>query len=424
MKPGEEVLSGLYHTNGPPRVTTGSVLVTSPSFIGHNVKISRLEKDIRELVSRSEFHVSKSPSKNVIIEIVIEDATPRTDKPHVYAWYSGWRFFVGKEPVQSSSLETELNQITSLFVAGLVASEIFRLRFSQETAFKSTENFSGDLIENKGGGVTYSNTLDFKGASISWFGCGSISNYAVHALDGISKVNGELHLVDPSLINNSNSRKYIGLSSSDLKQPKAKHLSKILKDRSISAKPFQMSINEYARKVGFKIPLAISAIDSSVGRRDLQAKLPETILNGWTGGDDQTLFTGVGRHSFDGIEECLNCAYWTDIEGTPNFVDLAPHLNTNSMDLYEQWREGYPMPRTAKSTYKTDERFLDGYFSACGNYSINVGSIRREFSICKWQVNSVQLWQMKSIQFWQLKNSQSIMLNLGAADCLNRRVGT
>ena len=381
MKYEEKILSELYHTNGSPRVSTGSVLITSPSSTGAGGKILRLEKDIRELVSRSEFHVSSTPSKHVVAEIVIGETVRRSDKPCIYAGYSQWDFYVGSKPYSDKIMGLEMNPITSLFVAGLVASEVFRIRFNKETVFQPTEKLSGKLVEGEGIMHPYPTSLDFQGKRVSWFGCGSLSYYVVHALDGINEVNGTFHMVDPSLINVSNNRKYVGLTPNERKKSKAKVLSQVLKNKGISTKPFQMSINDYARIVDFEIPLAICAVDSSIARRDLQAKLPETILNGWTGGYNQTLFTGVGRHSFDGEEECLNCAYWTDIEGTPNFVDLSSYLNTNSMYLYDSLREGMPMPRTAKRPYRTEERFLDGYFNACENYSINTGPISRDFSI-------------------------------------------
>lgn len=345
-----------------------------------NEKLLRLEKDVRDLISRSEFHASSSPLGNLVAEIVIGEASPRTTKPLLYVNYSGWVFYVVGEPPPKVPYDPELNTVTSLLVAGIVVSEIFRLRFGNEIVFKPTKGIVGNLGANSAILPSFPDHLDFQGENVSWFGCGSLSYYTVHALDGIKRIIGTLDMIDPSTINPSNSRKYIGLTKKNRGSSKAYMLAQILNDRGISARAFRTSTNEYSNKVDFKIPLAISAMDSSISRRDLQAKLPKTIINAWTGGHSQSLFAGVSRHSFDGIEECLNCAYWTNAEGTPNFVDMAPRLNTNSMTMFEMWREGKSLS-SRMMKQEDGMRFLDGYFNACQNFSIRAGSIRREFSI-------------------------------------------
>ena len=216
---------------------------------------------------------------------------------------------------------------------------------------------------------------------MAWIGCGSIGFAAVHALDGIHRLTGPLHLVDPSGINRSNLRKYIGLSGGERGKGKADVLARLLHTRGINAKSYTRSINDYGHEVRFDIPMAICSTDTSIARRDLQAKLPRVVLNAWTGGSDDALFAGASRHLFDGIGECLNCAYWNDVEGALNLVDVAMPIGTDSRSLYRRRREGREFPPQTKHVPDRDQRFLDGFFNACDKLPVKPGSVQRDFSI-------------------------------------------
>lgn len=300
--------------------------------------------------------------------------------PKIHVSYSGWRFRVSRDAtIPSQTLE--VNPVTSLLVAGIATSEVFRQRFANELPWQPSPGCDGELRPTGATEGPFPEELDFEDKRISWIGCGSIAFAAVHALQGISRISGSFHTVDPAALNRSNVRKYIGLSGGQRGLKKAEILARLLRRRGAHVRSYQSSVNEYGAKVDFELPLAICSMDSSIARRDLQAKLPKVVLNAWTGGSEDSLFSGCGRYTFDGVGECLNCAYWMDVEGVPNLVDLAMARGTDSRSLFRRRREGLEFSNAPRGAPQAQARFLDGYFNACENLPIRPGTIRRDFSI-------------------------------------------
>lgn len=375
------ILRKLYHAGGVSRVTTGSVLVTQPPDSQSGEKFRRLGADLRDLLSRSEFHVSQSPREGLLAEIVLGDCQPRTGSPVIRANYANWHYFVGGNIPPGFGDSSAPNPVTSLLVAGLAVSEVFRHRFQSETPWVPTDGCTGDLRPGAAEDCRLPDELDFGGESIAWIGCGSIAFAAVRALSAVRRIGGTFNLVDPSKLNRSNLRKYVGLDGGAHRRGKAEVLSKKLRSQGIAAKQHSVSVNEFGRRAGFEIPLAICSADTSVARRDLQAKLPRLVLNAWTGGSTDSLFAGSSRHPFDGVGECLNCAYWTDVEGSLNLAELAGQTGTDPRSLFRRRREGEEYPRGRSVGSKDEERFLDGYFNACEGVRLNTGCIQRDFSV-------------------------------------------
>jgi hypothetical protein len=376
------LLRRLYNVPSNSGVTTGSVLITRDLGARGSAKLDRLDGDLREVVSQSGFHVSRNPNPGLIAEIVLGAARPRSAAQVITADYEGWAFRVARTPLEDCSDVSPPNPITSLLVAGIVTSEIFRSRFERETVWRPTAGCAGVLCAGSGAAALPPSMLDFQGDPIAFLGCGSISFAAVHALDSVKKVDGTFVFVDPGSLSASNRRKYLSLRGIGGRGGKADALRRVLSTRGLRAEARRCSVNEYGRDVAFRIPLAVTSVDSSIARRDVQAKLPRTVLNAWTGGAEDSLFAGASRHSFDGTEECLNCAYWSDTEGeVANLVELALRLGTSSQSLFRKRREGEPFPEARGAKSSPEGRFLDGYVNACENLTVAQGSVRREFSI-------------------------------------------
>lgn len=376
----DTILRKLYHSEGKPKIPQGNVIII-PKADGSNVpKIARLYEDVTSLLQRSGFRITKSEGTVNSLEIVLGKTNTSAGREQLYANYSGWKVHVSTAPPDDEEDNPAVNPVTSLLVAGLVVSEAFRRKLGDKTPFKPSDGWVGTLPMTSGL-PDLPASLDFKDQRVAWVGCGSISFAALRALDGVRQVKGKVDLIDPSNINLSNCKKYICLSKVDRGKGKAHTVAQMLRSRGIDARPFPISLNQYGQLVGFKIPLAICAADTSVVRRDLQAKLPKTVLNSWTGSSELSLFTGVSRHSFDGVEECLNCAYWEDVEGKANLVDVAMSSGSDSMKLFSALREGEPFPHTLGAPTSREVRFLDGYANACEVARVQVGSVRREYSV-------------------------------------------
>ena len=374
----DAVLRGLYHSDNRPKIPFGNVLVTQSE--NDEGKLSRLHQDLAALLVRSGFHLSKSPSSSTALEIILGDAKPSRSGDHLYASYSGWKAHVGLNAPEDVGADHGVNPVMSVFVAGLAVSEAFRRLLDGKSLFKPTSGWIGNLPVAESLPPPPS-SLDFGGERVTWAGCGSVSFAALRALDCITKVNGSFDLVDPAHLNPSNCRKYLGISKGDRGKGKAEAMAHLLRGRGIDARVFAGSVNQFGRHAKFRLPLAVCVMDSSLARRDLQAKVPKTVLNAWTGSWEGSLFAGTTRHSFDGVEECLNCAYWEDVEGKANLVDLAMNTGTDSVRLYRLLREGDSLPSAGRSSSLGEERFLDGFANACDAAKVPVGSIRREYSV-------------------------------------------
>lgn len=381
MSDGQDtILRRLYHSEGKVKIAQGNVVIVSEADGRNEQKITRLHEDLASLLHRSGFHVSKSNGSASNIEIVLGRVSPHAGKDRIYAYYSGWKAHVGPMPPDDTEDIPTANPVMSLLVAGMAVSEAFRRKLDHVTSFKPSGGWTGNLPMTEGLPVLPV-TLDFQGQKVAWVGCGSISFAALRALDGVRQVKGTLDLIDPANFNLSNCKKYLGLSKEMRGKGKAHTMAHVLRSRGIAASPFLGSLNEYGRQVRFQIPLAICAADSSVARRDLQAKLPKTVLNSWTGSSEGSLFTGASRHSFDGVEECLNCAYWEDVEGKANLVDVAMSSGSDSMMLFSALREGESFPHAQGGPISREARFLDGYANACEVARVQIGSVRREYSV-------------------------------------------
>ncbi|MDG6970589.1 MAG: hypothetical protein JRN54_05720, partial [Nitrososphaerota archaeon] len=303
----------MYHSESRTKIANGNILITSEDYGRNGGRTVRLREDVTSLLYRSGFHISESARSEGSLEIVLGKVNPQTEGEHLYADYSGWRAHVGSKPPTGVEDIPVVNPVMSLFVAGLVVSEAFRRLLGDATALRPSDGWVGDLPMTEAL-TPLPMSLDFQGQRVAWIGCGSISFAALRALDTVRQVKGTLNLVDPANLNRSNCKKYLGPSKLIPGKGKARTMASLLRSRGIAATPFKGSLNDYGRHTRFEIPLAICAADSSVTRRDLQAKLPKAILNAWTGSTGTSLLTGVSRHSFDGVEECLNCAYWEDVE--------------------------------------------------------------------------------------------------------------
>jgi hypothetical protein len=275
-----------------------------------------------------------------------------------------------------------VNLITSMLAAGIATSEVFRVRFGEDTGYARAPAWGGEIFEGATLEPGVPETLDFHNQTIALFGCGSIAFAAFHSLRSVRHFSGTMAFVDPSRMSRSNVRKYLGISGDELRERKSALLARIWRSHGFRAEAFDIPVNAYGRRTGFNIPIAISAVDSSIARRDIQAKLPRIVLNAWTGGSDDILFAGTSRHSFDGAEECLNCAYWNDTEGMlSNLVDIAQRTGSDSSTLSRKRRDGHEFPPLRGLPAVRDRRYLDGYYNACERWSVQRGTVERNFSV-------------------------------------------
>lgn len=133
-------------------------------------------------------------------------------------------------------------------------------------------------------------------------GVGAIGNGAIWALARSVK-GARVRLVDPETVELSNLQRYVLCDQGHVDRAKTSVASSFLTDHG---EEFPMRWAEYTEKTGFDDRLVLVALDSARDRRQVQASLPEWILNAWTQPGD----LGVSVHSrFAEGGACVSCLY-------------------------------------------------------------------------------------------------------------------
>ncbi len=336
------------------------------------------------MIDKSGFVVAGQKADDLVAEIIIGFAERNASAPSVHVAYNDkWHFSVSDKPSDiTRDLPTHENPVLSLISACIAVSEVFRIRFGATLGLDSATgvNDSGffDFVDSA---RPLPKTLDFGGIPISWFGCGSIAHAACFALRGIRITRGNFHTVDRDIVKEKNVSKYLGVSEGELGSCKAVTLSEKLKRLGASAEPHKVSLNEYSRKVDFYIPLAIVSTDTSISRRDVQAKLPRIILNSWTGNNPSMLQAGVNRYQMSRGGACLICQYWENLEGHPDLTALGQKSGISATAFFESIRENEPISGRRLPESLAGLKVLEGYRAMCDAFEIPVGNLRRQFAV-------------------------------------------
>ena len=170
-------------------------------------------------------------------------------------------------------------------------------------------------------------------------GVGAIGNGAVWAL-ARCVAGARIRLVDPETLEMSNLQRYVLCSQEHIDHPKSLVAGLFLAN---SSEEFPMAWADYTEKMGFSDRLVLVALDSARDRRQVQASLPEWVVNAWTQPGD----LGVSVHSrFGGDGACLACLYLPQgqVANEDEVVAVAlgvPHRQPQIRALLD---EGSPIP--------------------------------------------------------------------------------
>lgn len=217
----------------------------------------------------------------------------------IYVGSEGWLAFLDRQepvPVGNSG-----NPFGAGGAACLGAANLFRRIFVPSSELDTRVTFdlrSGNQVESANGAdAPWMLTTD-----ITLVGVGAIGNGVVWALArSVDAVH--VRLVDPETVELSNLQRYVLCDQGHIDQGKTSVAAAFLAGRG---EEFPMSWAEYTEKMGFDDRLVLVALDSAQDRRQVQASLPEWVVNAWTQPGD----LGVSVHSrFGNDGACLACLY-------------------------------------------------------------------------------------------------------------------
>jgi len=294
------------------------------------------------------------------VELHISDDCAGDNKRSIYCMGEGWLARVGRHPVDVPSARAGRgNPIGPLIAAALGVAEVFKLVFGdvlqgivpiEDMSFSALtyqvqEKHNGPNL----GQVTLPPTL--------LIGAGSIGSSFLWGLAHLRNVQGTLAIVDhdkleihnpdraPLVLDNAAE---LGLEKSycacDTLQPWLPRL---------KITPFKGTIRQYIDSLpaDYRIPLAISAVDSIESRRDIQDALPARILNASTG----PTRIEITRHAHFGKDACLYCLYLPEILERPPIQLAMERTGFGQKDIAELMLPNNPRKLTVGNIHGIEQ---------------------------------------------------------------------
>ena len=231
-------------------------------------------------------------------------------KAKQYMWYVGSDNWVARlskgAPVGSGNSSNPLGAGAAACVA---AANIFRAVFAEEMGEAALDTeLAVSLIDLRSTTVKTPNPalaeLELK--DVHLVGAGAIGNGVLWALSRMP-CKGNLHVVDPEKVTDSNLQRYVMLTAADGDKGKASLAAQWLgphKGLTVTPHPSDWAAH-IAAIPDYKVETVLSAVDSANARIQIQASLPRVIFNAWT----QSGEAGLSRHHFLGPMACLACLY-------------------------------------------------------------------------------------------------------------------
>lgn len=228
-----------------------------------------------------------------------------------HTWYVGSDNWIAKlskaAPVGSGSSR---NPLAAGAAACIAAANVFRAVFVQELGQAALDaEVATSLVDLRPASAATANpplgrvNLD----DVHLVGAGAIGNGVLWALSRMN-CEGTLHIVDPETVTHSNLQRYVMLAAGDRTKKKAE-LAKTWLEGLAPGLKVEPHAATWAEHIGarpeHKVQTVLSAVDSAKARIEIQASLPQYIVNGWT----QRGEAGVSRHDFLSGLACLACLY-------------------------------------------------------------------------------------------------------------------
>ncbi|MCY4623612.1 MAG: E2 ligase fold family C protein [Chloroflexi bacterium] len=290
--------------------------------------------DLIALAIRINPNIETSKSGNAYVALSVGVHAPAVDAPTVHAGCDGWVATVGTEgPYSTSDLG---NPFGAGFAACIAAANLFRFLFLPDgkTSLDTDASFPPDADSFPR--LVASNLTD----PLVLFGVGAVGNSTAWSL-ARTPLTGQIHLVDPQVVELSNLQRYILCARSDEGGIKVDIAGQEFGGR-LRALPHKEALASFLEANGYRWERILVALDSAHDRRAVQASLPRWIANAWTQLGD----LGVSSHSFLGQDACLACLY-------------LPSQKSKSDD--QIIAEGLKIPQ-----FQTQVRFLLGNGQATG----------------------------------------------------------
>ena len=136
-------------------------------------------------------------------------------------------------------------------------------------------------------------------------GVGAIGSALVYGLAHLACA-GTFVPIDADHVDWTNLQRYVLMTAADVESSKVEVAARALAGGALGVMPFDGTYQQYVREhPGTRVQLAVTALDSNAGRRDVARLLPRRVVNAST---TDRIIT-VSRHGFGDGRACLFCVY-------------------------------------------------------------------------------------------------------------------
>jgi hypothetical protein len=292
---------------------------------------SRLASDIILLLARSVGRVSteQRAGEPEAVEVVIGTARPRTSAVHVYVSMSYETVRIASEPDDDPRIEATMPAILVLVAACYAAGAIIRRMVGTALPYPAADPliFSPAALLGSDADVLHAR-LDIGVAHLA--GAGAVGNAFLLALGRID-VAGEVHVVDPDVVEDANLNRTLLFEEGDVGKPKATALA----ERAASLLPAVRFTAHPTRLQDLSngsawLEQLVCTVDSRRARRGLQEELPRDVYDASTSGIADVV---LHFNSVASPHACLSCVYHEDRRETAHEEHVAAMLGIGTGDV-------------------------------------------------------------------------------------------
>lgn len=256
-------------------------------------------------------------------------------------------------------------------VAGVLAyTEVFKLAFAAflGSAWEPTTEAHLSLLTHEVSAAPAPDPVAFPVSAnlgeVHLVGVGAIGFAFLAAMRTFPRVLGRIHVIDNQKVDLSNLQRYVLAYDADaLVQAKVNVAQRELKATKLTITAHGSTWERFLadQPPAWRFRRVVTALDSARVRQHVQAALPLEIFNA---GVTRSVFD-VARYGFDGVHECLNCAYQR-APGPPLFDLMLRTFGLSPARL--QQLEDQHLPLTVE-----DVRAIEAHVGRPGQLRLLVG---------------------------------------------------
>ena len=313
------------------KLLSNTILLT---FDQNDQIVMRLAHHLQVILSRIFSNITTQDTKDASAEIVLGNATERSQALHVFVCFGdGSDVILSENRSKDTSSNVDLHEAFQILTACYASAFVMRrligpgnylLPFPTEVRIDFGALFRGcDFVRNP---------IDIGKTYLA--GAGAIGNAFLYTLQTFD-VEGTLFVCDPDSVSGGNLNRCVWVDSSHVGMNKAKTLVLLAQDHfpKLKLKAHEGNLLTLPEKAagGKWLERLVVAVDSRRARRSLNSEIPREVYDASTT-DIREVFLHFSRRPNNGLA-CLECAYHLDVVEKAHELHVARVLGLNISEI-------------------------------------------------------------------------------------------